>query len=134
MSPARPEPSPGPPGSAAGPPWAAAQAAPPLDLEQAAQAAALLGGLRASIDNIDAALVHLLAERFKFTQTVGHLKAEAGLPPADLAREAQQIARLRALAVESGLDPVFAEKFVNFIVAEVIRHHEAIADSRPAGA
>jgi chorismate mutase len=134
VSPARPEPSPGPPGSAAGPPWAAAQAAPPLDLEQAAQAAALLGGLRASIDNIDAALVHLLAERFKFTQTVGHLKAEAGLPPADLAREAQQIARLRALAVESGLDPVFAEKFVNFIVAEVIRHHEAIADSRPAGA
>jgi chorismate mutase len=48
-----------------------------------------------------------------------------------LAREAQQIARLRALALESGLDPVFAEKFVSFIVAEVIRHHEAIADSRP---
>jgi chorismate mutase len=89
-----------------------------------------LAALRASIDNIDAALVHLLAERFKFTQAVGHLKADAGLPPADPAREAEQIARLRRLAAESGLDPVFAEKFLAFIVAEVIHHHEAIADSR----
>ena len=83
---------------------------------------------RGSIDNIDAALVHLLAERFKCTQRVGHLKADAGLPPYDPAREAQQIARLRALAVESGLDPVFAQKFLAFIVAEVIHHHQEIAD------
>jgi len=83
--------------------------------------------LRGSIDNMDAALVHLLAERFKITQRVGQLKAEHGLPPADPAREAQQIARLRQLAVESHLDPEFAEKFLNFVVAEVVRHHEAIA-------
>lgn len=83
--------------------------------------------LRSSIDNIDAALVHLLAERFKATQQVGELKASLGLPPADLQREERQIARLRALAHEAGLDPQFAEKFLNFIIAEVIRHHEAIA-------
>ena len=83
--------------------------------------------LRGSIDNIDAALVHLLAERFKCTQQVGHVKAEAGMPPADLEREARQIARLRAKADEAGLDPQFAEKFLNFIIAEVIHHHEAIA-------
>ncbi|MDR1294853.1 MAG: chorismate mutase [Bifidobacteriaceae bacterium] len=86
--------------------------------------------LRGSIDNIDAALVHLLAERFKCTQAVGHLKADAGLPPADPVREDAQISRLRELATQSGLDPVFAEKFLAFIVAEVIRHHEAIAESR----
>ncbi|ACQ80840.1 chorismate mutase [Beutenbergia cavernae DSM 12333] len=86
-----------------------------------------LGRLRSSIDNIDAALVHLLAERFKCTQQVGHLKADLGLPPSDPSREATQIAHLRALAEESGLDPVFAEKFLSFIVAEVIRHHEDIA-------
>ena len=91
------------------------------------QPPAELARLRGSIDNIDAALVHLLAERFKCTQQVGHLKAEAGMPPADLEREARQIARLRAKADEAGLDPQFAEKFLNFIIAEVIHHHEVIA-------
>ncbi len=83
---------------------------------------------RASIDNIDAALVHLLAERFKITKAVGEHKAQVGLPPADLERETAQIARLRALAVESGLDPAFTEKFLRFIVAEVIHHHQRLAE------
>ena len=82
--------------------------------------------LRDSIDNIDAALIHILAERFRCTQIVGEFKATHGLPPADPAREAQQIARLRSLAHAAKLDPDFAEKFLNFIVQEVIRHHEAI--------
>jgi chorismate mutase len=87
-----------------------------------------LAALRASIDNIDAALIYLLAERFKCTQKVGHLKAARGLPPADPAREAQQIARLRALAEGARLDPEFAEKFLAFVIREVIHHHEAIAN------
>jgi chorismate mutase len=87
-----------------------------------------LAAYRASIDNIDAALVHLLAERFKITEAVGEYKANADLPPADPEREAQQIARLRALAVESGLDPAFTEQFLRFIVAEVIHHHQRIAE------
>jgi monofunctional chorismate mutase, alpha proteobacterial type len=82
--------------------------------------------LRASIDNLDAVLLHTLAERFKLTQQVGVLKANNDLPPSDKAREARQIERLRSLANEAGLDPEFAEKFLNFIVAEVIRHHEQI--------
>lgn len=83
--------------------------------------------LRASIDNIDAALIHMLAERFRCTQAVGVLKATHGLPPADPAREAEQITRLRRLANDAHLDPDFAEKFLNFVVKEVIRHHEQIA-------
>ncbi len=82
--------------------------------------------LRASIDNIDAAVVHMLAERFKATKAVGELKAANNLPPADKARESEQIARLRKLANDAELDPDFAEKFLAFIVTEVIRHHEKL--------
>jgi chorismate mutase len=96
-------------------------------------AEAELTGLRQSIDNIDAALVHLLAERFKFTQQVGRLKAAKGMAPSDPDREKVQIARLRALAEESHLDPAFAEKFLNFIVAEVIHHHQSIASTGTIG-
>ncbi len=88
-----------------------------------------LTSLRQSIDNIDAAVIHMLAERFKFTQQVGRLKATTGLPPSDPEREKVQIARLRQLAEESHLDPAFAEKFLGFIVAEVIHHHEQIAST-----
>jgi chorismate mutase len=95
-------------------------------LDQNVDAVAELQRLRSSIDNIDAALVHMLAERFKCTQKVGLLKARHQLPPADPAREERQIERLRALARDANLDPDFAEKFLTFIVKEVIRHHEAL--------
>ena len=85
-----------------------------------------LADLRASIDNIDAALINMLAERFRRTKEVGVLKALHGMPPADLAREKIQIERLRQLAKDAHLDPDFAEKFLNFIIREVIRHHEQI--------
>ncbi|MGK5637266.1 chorismate mutase [Streptomyces sp. URMC 126] len=113
-------PGPVPSGEAA--PAAAAGAGAPDDAVRAE-----LSRLRDSIDNIDAAVIHMLAERFKCTQQVGHLKAAHKMPPADPAREARQIARLRLLAENAKLDPSFAEKFLNFIIAEVIRHHETIA-------
>ncbi|MDQ0564764.1 chorismate mutase [Erythrobacter citreus] len=87
----------------------------------------VLAGFRKSIDNIDAALIHMLAERFRITQAVGEYKARATLPPADPSREQAQIARLRNLAEESELDPEFSEKFLRFIIDEVIRHHERAA-------
>ncbi|MBN8815647.1 MAG: chorismate mutase [Sphingomonas sp.] len=88
----------------------------------------ILDAYRSSIDNIDAALVHILAERFKVTQAVGRYKAKAGLPPADPGREERQIARLRKLAEDARLDPEFSEKFLRFIIDEVIRHHEQFRD------
>ena len=83
---------------------------------------------RESIDNIDAALVFMLAERFKITQAVGEYKAEKDLPPADAGREERQIARLRQLAADANLDPDFTEKFLRFIIDEVIRHHERLRE------
>ena len=93
-------------------------------MSDAERAQEILVDLRKSIDNLDAVLVHTLAERFRCTTTVGKLKAEHDLPPADPAREARQIERLEGMCAESGLDPEFAKKFMRFIVDEVIRHHQ----------
>ncbi|PCI33483.1 MAG: chorismate mutase [Alphaproteobacteria bacterium] len=83
-----------------------------------------LASYRDSIDNIDAALIHMLAERFKITKHVGEFKAKYDLPPADKSREQMQIERLRSLSRDAKLDPDFSEKFLQFIITEVIRHHE----------
>lgn len=99
-------------------------------MTDAAEARAELLRLRGTIDNIDAALIYMLAERFRATQQVGVLKAAHAMPPSDPTREEQQVARLRALAEEAHLDPEFAEKWFNFVVAEVIRHHTEAAEGR----
>ena len=98
--------------------------------EQTSNADALrtLAALRRSIDNFDAALIHILAERFRCTQRVGELKAAHDLPASDPDREATQVARLRELARDADLDPEFAEKFLTFVIAEVINHHERLAN------
>ncbi|WP_226019596.1 chorismate mutase [Novosphingobium sp. FKTRR1] len=88
---------------------------------------AVLAGYRQSIDNIDAAMIHILAERFRITQAVGAHKAANKLPASDPGREERQIARLRKLAEEAKLDPEFSENFLRFIIQEVIRHHEKAA-------
>lgn len=88
---------------------------------------------RKSIDNIDAALVFMLAERFKITKQVGFYKREHNLPPGDPKREERQIERLRELAHSADLDPEFSRKFLQFIAREVIRHHERIRDAEGAG-
>ena len=97
-------------------------------MDTATHAATLLKDHRESIDRLDAILVFTLAERFKHTQAVGKLKAEHALPPSDPAREAWQIDRLQRLAVEADLDPEFARKYLNFIISEVIRHHEKLQE------
>lgn len=83
--------------------------------------------LRRTIDNLDAALVHLLAERFAATRQVGLVKARRAIPAVDTAREESQIARLRGLAEGAGLDPDFAEGLIRMVIAEVVRQHERIA-------
>ena len=92
----------------------------------------LLNEYRSSIDNIDAALIYLLAERFRITHQEGVFKAENGLPPEDKERESTQVKRMRQLAEDAGIDPVFSEKFLRFIIDEVIRHHVAIDTDIPS--
>jgi chorismate mutase len=96
-----------------------------MTLDATSRAAQLLRDHRESIDRLDAILVFTLAERFKHTQAVGRLKAAHGLPPSDPTREAQQIARLVELSEKADLDPAFAQKFLAFVIQEVIKHHES---------
>jgi len=90
----------------------------------------VLAGYRQSIDNIDAAMIHILAERFRITQAVGAYKADKQLPASDPGREERQIARLRKLAEDARLDPEFSEKFLRFVIEEVIRHHQRAQETR----
>ena len=96
---------------------------------QVAETVAKIKSLRQSIDNVDTAIVSLLAERFKYTSQVGVLKARAGFAPADYKREDYQIERLHRIAVDAGLDPDIAEMYREFVVTEAKKRHQRIADA-----
>ena len=84
---------------------------------ETAEAVQAIERLRGSIDNVDTAIVMLLAQ----------WKARAGFAPADNEREHSQIARLRTLAEQAGLDPDIAESYHTFVVSESKTRHERIA-------
>ncbi|WP_433782840.1 chorismate mutase [Pseudomonas frederiksbergensis] len=86
-----------------------------------------LSTFRKTIDNIDAALIHLLAERFRCTDEVGLLKARYQLPAVDEAREQQQYQRLAALAQEAELDTAIVQRLMQLVIGEVVERHRQIA-------
>lgn len=96
---------------------------------ETAQAVARIKALRQTIDNIDSAVIALLAERFKATSQVGVLKANAGFAPEDTKREDYQIERLHRIAIDAGLDPEIAEMYREFVVTEAKKRHQRIADA-----
>lgn len=87
-------------------------------------AAAKIVTLRQSVDNIDNAVISLLAERFRTTRSIGELKAKAGFAPLDAKRESEQISRLLELAKAAGLDAPIAIKYHEFVVTEAKKRHE----------
>ena len=86
-----------------------------------------LADLRDRIDQLDAILVHTLAERFRQTRKVGALKAAERLPALDSDREAAQRDRIETLAKEAGLDAAFARKIHGLIVDQVKENHRKIS-------
>ncbi|WP_234969015.1 chorismate mutase [Alkalispirochaeta americana] len=90
-----------------------------------------LGEYRASIDNLDAALVHLLAERFRVTRKVGELKRQEALPPADEGREERQLLRLKEIATTAGLDPTVVDLIFPALMSEVRRRHQELRGDGP---
>ncbi|ARJ43996.1 chorismate mutase [Pantoea alhagi] len=84
---------------------------------------AQLSSYRLTIDNLDAALIYILAERFRCTHKVGELKAAHNLPETDKNREAMQLTRLKEIAQSASLDVNFVEGFMRYIIDEVVRRH-----------
>lgn len=82
---------------------------------------------RKSIDSIDAAIVDLLAKRFKVTQEVGVYKKNNNLPPQDISRETELFSRIESYAKKNGLNPEFTKKIFRLIVDEVIENHKKIS-------
>ncbi len=62
-----------------------------------------LEGLRAAIEEVDASLVRLIAERMSLAREVGRVKAAAGHPVTDPMRESAVVARIAALSRDAGL-------------------------------
>ena len=81
---------------------------------------------RNSLDNVDSALVSILAERFKITDEVGVFKKENDIPPIDTERERRQFERIRELATIHGLEPEIAEKVLRLIIDQVVERHQLI--------
>lgn len=85
-----------------------------------------LNELRRSLDNIDNAIVCLLAERFNITRKVGEYKHKKGLPPVDLEREKKQFARIKKLASEAQLREDIAASYLRLVIDEVVKEHTAL--------
>ena len=83
---------------------------------------------RDNIDEIDAALIDLLATRFKLTHQVGLLKASNQLDAVDANREAQKLEKLRALCGESNINPELVTELFTKIMEEVVRNHRQIRE------
>lgn len=89
-----------------------------------------LDDLRKSLDNIDNALIYLLAERFRVTEKVGLLKRDLGLSSVDRSREEKIMQRVTALAKSVGLDAWFAKKVMRLIIDEVVKSHKKIKEDK----
>jgi chorismate mutase len=94
------------------------------------EAAEQLASYRKSIDNLDSALLNILAERFRCTEQVGHLKAEQAMPAIDSERERRQMDRLKSIANDVGLSQHFVEGLMRMIVRAVVERHKEIAASK----
>ncbi len=84
--------------------------------------------MRQNIDDIDNAIIAMIAERFKVTDRVGAYKAENGLPPIDKAREAKQYDRINDLSLENDLEPEIAKAYLSLMIERVVKRHKVLAD------
>lgn len=83
---------------------------------------------RNTIDNLDRALLSILAERFRCTEQIGHYKARHHLPEHDEERQKEQLLQWKRIAQSSGLPVHIAESTYHCLVSHVQERHKMIKD------
>ena len=89
-----------------------------------------LTALRDRIEAIDRQLLALLADRLRVVEDVVAAKLAAASPFRDRAREELLLGRLRAHAVELGLDPHEIERLYRVVLDMSVAHQEASVRAR----
>ena len=82
--------------------------------------------VRAAIDEIDAALVALLAERTSYIDRATQLKPAIGMPARVNERVEEVVARVRATAKNRGLEPELAETLWRILIDWSIAREETV--------
>lgn len=77
-----------------------------------------LGQIRARIQELDEALIRLLAQRFERVRALGQVKAAENLPIEDEAREAELRAHYARIAEREGVDPALVQRIFATILQE----------------
>lgn len=91
-----------------------------------------LNDLRRRIDDLDRALVAILAERLAVCREVAAVKEGTDTPVIQPARVRDVVTSRRQMALEAGIDPDFAEQIVRVLLAET--HRIEVAGHRPDAA
>ncbi|WP_306047693.1 chorismate mutase [Nioella sp. MMSF_3534] len=82
--------------------------------------------LRSCIDEIDEALLVLLAERQRYTDRAPELKAREGIAAAAPSRVRQVLDHVRARADAAGMDADLAESMWRIMIETVIAREERV--------
>ncbi len=91
-----------------------------------------LDDLRARIDQLDRALIAVVAERLAVCREVADRKEAAGTAVIQPARVREVVTSRRQQAIEAGVDPDFAEQLFRVLLTET--HRIEVAGQRPDGA
>ena len=76
--------------------------------------------LRASIEQLDAQLIAIAAERIAVARRIGDVKRDHQLPTVDVGREGYVLAKARERAAEQGLAPDVAEEIVTRLIMAAV--------------
>ena len=90
-----------------------------------------LHDLRVAIENIDTQILSILRDRMALVEQVADVKLQAAAPIRDQRREEQLLRRIRAEAVDRGLDPHRFEQLYRLIIEASVAQQQSHLENLP---